>query len=85
MKNYQPISNFPNILTLIEKVLVKHLNAHMTQYHCHEYFQSAYREYHSMETALLRVHNDICQAIDENKCVYAVLLDLSTAFMATVA
>ena len=79
MKNY-PANLQPSIyLEIIEKV-VKHLDAHMAQYHCHEYFQSTYREYHSTETALLRVHNDICQAINDKKCVYVVLLDLSTAF-----
>ena len=42
--------------------------------------QSAYRKHHSTETALLRVVNDIHQAID-NKCeAVLVLLDLSAAF-----
>ena len=80
MKNYRPVSNLSYISKLIEKVVVKRLNAHMTQYNLHEYFQSAYRQYHSTETALLRVHNDILQALDNRKCVYLVLLDLSAAF-----
>ena len=42
--------------------------------------QSAYRKHHSTETALLRVVNDIYQAIG-NKCeAVLVLLDLSAAF-----
>ena len=43
-------------------------------------FQSAYREGHSVETALVRVHNDIMRAFDEKKSVILVLLDLSAAF-----
>ena len=43
-------------------------------------FQSAYRAHHSIETALLRVHNDILQAIDDKQGVILVLLDLSAAF-----
>ena len=43
-------------------------------------FQSAYREGHSVETALVRVHNDIMWAFDEKKSVILVLLDLSAAF-----
>lgn len=42
--------------------------------------QSAYREHHSTETALLRVQNDILRAIDSKKEVLLVLLDLSAAF-----
>ena len=42
--------------------------------------QSAYQEYHSTETALLKVHNDILHALDDGECVFLVLLDLSVAF-----
>ena len=42
--------------------------------------QSAYRENHSTETALLRVHNDIMIALDARKDVVLVMLDLSAAF-----
>ena len=42
--------------------------------------QSAYRPNHSTETALLRVHNDISLALDNNNDVILVLLDLSSAF-----
>ena len=42
--------------------------------------QSAYRKYHSTESALLKVFNDINTAIDnQHECVL-VLLDLSAAF-----
>ena len=33
-----------------------------------------------METALVKIHNDISQAVDEGQCVLLVLLDLSAAF-----
>ncbi len=42
--------------------------------------QSAYWKYHSTETALLRVHNDILRALDCHRNVMLVLLDLSAAF-----
>ena len=42
--------------------------------------QSAYKEAHSTETALLRVQNDILSTMDEKKGVFLILLDLSTAF-----
>ena len=43
-------------------------------------FQSAYKQYHSAETALIRVHNDILTAIDNRRTVILLLLDLSAAF-----
>ena len=42
--------------------------------------QSAYRKYHSTETALVKVNNDIPTAIDNLQSVILVLLDLSAAF-----
>ena len=33
-----------------------------------------------METALLKISNDILLALDKRQCVYLVLLDLSAAF-----
>ena len=42
--------------------------------------QSAYREYHSSETALIRVVNDIEEAIDDRCESVSVLRDLSAAF-----
>jgi len=43
-------------------------------------FQLAYRMFHSMETALVRVFNDMFMAIDQHCEVILVLLDLSSAF-----
>ena len=42
-------------------------------------FQSAYRKFHSCETALLRVQSDIFISLDAGRST-ALLLDLSTAF-----
>jgi predicted nucleic acid-binding Zn-ribbon protein len=80
MKNYRPVSNLPYLSKLIEKVVVKRLNTHMSTHHLHEYYQSAYRMYHSTESALLRVHSDVLQAVDKKQCVFLVLLDQSAAF-----
>ena len=42
--------------------------------------QSAYRKFHSTETAVLAVHNDLVRSIDRNQISLLVLLDLSAAF-----
>ena len=42
--------------------------------------QSAYRKYHSTETAIIRIVNDIQRALDDQCESILVLLDLSAAF-----
>ena len=46
----------------------------------HEAMQSAYNKYHSTETALLYIKNDILKYIDQHKLVLLVLLELSASF-----
>jgi len=43
-------------------------------------FQSAYKSFHSTETALLSVQNDIFLAMDRGNVTALTLLDLSAAF-----
>lgn len=45
-----------------------------------EILQSAYKQYHSTETALVKVQDDILRALDNNCSVILLLLDLSAAF-----
>ena len=42
--------------------------------------QSAYKSFHSTETALLRIQNDLLTMLNENKMAVLVLLDLTAAF-----
>ena len=46
----------------------------------YEALQSAYKKFHSTETALIKFHNDVVTAIDSGHSVILVLLDLSAAF-----
>ena len=45
-----------------------------------EPLQSAYKRLHNTETALLKVNNDILNAINRHRTVALLLLDLSAAF-----
>ena len=78
--NFRPISNLKLISKLIEKAVASQLTDYLSFNSLHESFQSAYKRYHSSETALLRVHNDILRSIDNGESVILVLLDLSAAF-----
>ena len=44
-------------------------------------FQFAYHSEHFTGTALLRVQNDVQQAMDRSECVSLGLLDMSAAFV----
>ena len=43
-------------------------------------FQSASRKFHSSETDLLRIQNDILVSLDSGHSIALLLLDLSAAF-----
>ena len=80
MKNYRPVSNLPFLSKILEKVVSRVLSEHRARNNLDIPLQSAYRQHHSTETALLKVHNDVLRALDRRECVFLVLLDLSAAF-----
>ena len=51
--NYRPISNLNNISKLLEKLLLVRIQNHATSSPNFNPNQSAYRPYHSIETALI--------------------------------
>ncbi len=83
-KRYKQIRRFEQSLKFLSKVIEKiaagQLLEHLANNNLEEPFQSAYKRYHSAETALLKVQNDILVAIDNRKCVVLLLLDMSAAF-----
>ena len=79
-KNFRPVSNLTFLSKLIELVVALRLHDHMKINNLYEEFQSSYRKFHSTETALTSVHDDILRHIDEKQCVILLLLDLSAAF-----
>jgi hypothetical protein len=80
MKNYRPVSNLTYLSKLIERVVAKRIQDHCASNNIINRFQSAYKSYHSTETALIRVQNDLLQAVDNEGGAILVLLDLSAAF-----
>src|SRR5437899_6800252 len=57
-----------------------HCTDHLKTFPSLSPFQSAYRPFHSTETALLRIQNDLLLAMDNRKVSALILLDLSAAF-----
>ena len=65
---------------LTERAVFNQLHEHMMANGIYPLFQSAYRQYHSTETAFLRVMNDILLKMNSQHVTLLVLLDLSAAF-----
>ena len=80
LKNYRPVSNLHFISKVIEKLVAKRLEEHMSEYSIYDPMQSAYKFVHSTETALVKINYDILSSLDAGKCTVLVSLDISAAF-----
>jgi hypothetical protein len=80
MANYRPISNLSNISKFLERIIYNRLSNHIHSFNIYSPLQSAYRRFHSTETALLKIQNDLLLAIENKQVTALVLLDLSAAF-----
>ena len=76
----RPVSNLSFLSKTIERIVAKQLNDYLVSASLLPPLQSAYRRYHSTETALLRVMSDVFAAIDQQCVTLLGLLDLSAAF-----
>ena len=80
LKNYRPVSNLHFSAKIIEKCAAKQFVEHLTSHQLMDPLQSAYRAFHSTETALIKVQTGIMTDIDSKHVVLQTLLDLSAAF-----
>ena len=80
LRNYRPIANLSFLGKTIERAAASQIQCHLATHNLAGKMQSAYRKYRSVETALLRVYNDLLLAADEGREAVLVLLDYSAAF-----
>jgi len=80
LNNYRPVSNLSFLSKILEKVVALRLDEHLDNNSLRDPYQSAYTQYHSTETAIMRVQSDILSALDSGAIAVLVLLDLSAAF-----
>ena len=80
LKNYRPVSNLTYLSKLIERAILNQLTPHLNKNKCFSNFQSAYRQFHSTETALCRIYNDLLLNTQNSMITLLILLDLSAAF-----
>lgn len=80
LNNYRPISSLSFVSKFIERVVSLRIDRFLFYYNLMSPFQSAYRPFHSTETVLLRLCNDIAVARGNHLLTCVIMLDLSAAF-----
>ena len=65
---------------LTETHVSRHLRGLLEDNGMNDPFQSAYRPYHSTETATVKIFSDICLSLSRSRDVVLCLLDLRSAF-----
>ena len=74
LANYRSVSNLKFVSKLILKAVCNKLDGYnLTDNDLHVTFKSAYKVFHSTETSLLKVHNDIVLALDKGENVLVIL------------
>jgi len=79
VSSYRPISNFPVLSKLLERLIVRQLMDYLQSTDLLPANQSGFRPGHSTETAVLWVLSDIFFSVDRGDAAALILLDLSAA------
>ena len=80
LKNYWPVADLLFLSKLSERVVSIRLHEHMGMNNLHSKHEHGYKKYHSTETLLLCLVNDILLSLDCNHATLLLLIDLSAAF-----
>lgn len=80
LNNYRPVSNLSYLSKVVERAILDQLLPHLTANNVIPRLQSAFRQFHSTETALCVVYNDLILNVCDGVVSLLVLLDLSAAF-----
>ena len=79
-KNYRPVSQLVFLSKLIERVVDKRLEDHLTRNNLHASHQFAYKKGHSPEMLHLKMINKLLKQGERNLASVLLFLDLSAAF-----
>jgi len=80
LKNYRPVSNLAFLSIFLEKAALNQIKSHVETSSLLPDYQSAFRKYHGVETAMVKMYNDLLDNIDNNTVTLVVMVDLSAAF-----
>ena len=76
--SYRPFSNLNTISKVLKRLFLARLIPHVSPSIC--LLQSAYRQFHSTETVLLKIASDLFEAAKSGCVTVLVALDMSAAF-----
>ena len=79
-ENFRPVDNLSFVSKSAERAVVTQLFKHCNENAPLPINQSSYRQFHSTETALVKVQNDILMSMNQREVTLLVLLHLSAAF-----
>ena len=80
VKNYRPISNRSFMLKVVKRLVCKQLICFLEKHNLLRNCQSAYRRYHSTETAVLKIVPDSLLAAEKGEVMLLGMLDKLAAF-----
>ena len=80
MNHFRPIVNLQFLSKVIEKVVLKQLNNHMTANNLNCEQQFGYKKNFSTETMLLQIVDEVLVGFEQKSGTILVLLDMSSAF-----
>ena len=80
LSNYRPVSNLSFISKILERAAYMQMSSYLQDNGLLPEKQSAYRKFHSTETALLDIMSDVHSAADRGQVTLLALLDQSAAF-----
>ena len=80
LANFRPISNLNIFGKILKRLAISRFFPHISKSPSFSPLQSAYRKFHSAETALLKLTNDIMESIDSGEITIPTALEMSTAF-----
>ena len=78
--DYRPISLLCTLSKIIEKLAALQINSYLGKHNLFDPNQSAYKKFFGCHTALLKITDDILDAIDDSELTLLILLDFSKAF-----
>ena len=78
--NYRPISNLNTLSKILERLFLSRLKRRFNDTGRTNTYQSAYKQFHNTETAVLKILDDIYAAVDDKIVTCLAALDLSAAF-----
>ena len=75
LSNYHPVTNLTHLSKIIEWAMLDQLVPFLEEVGVLPRYQSAYRKFHSAETALCKLHDDLVSDTCHGKAPILVLLD----------